>query len=150
MLYYIIVYDTILKYYNSFFRILAFLFLLRTTDIILYHITSCGRPSTISSDTILSILYHAILYNIDTIRIILYYIMLYHIIQGRGLAEKISGLISDFEQRNSIFQNDIAMRDFARSRSMPSPPTKSLGFRGLDSSRLLSLKGGNAHVRGIL
>ena len=32
----------------------------------------------------------------------------------------------------------------------PSPPTKSLGFEGFDSSRLLILRGGNSHVRGIL
>ena len=32
----------------------------------------------------------------------------------------------------------------------PSPPTKSLGFRGFDSSKLLILKGGNSHVRMIL
>ena len=31
-----------------------------------------------------------------------------------------------------------------------SPPTKSLGFRGFDSSKLLIIRGGNAHVRGIL
>ena len=31
----------------------------------------------------------------------------------------------------------------------PSPPTKSLGFGGFDSSRLLILKGGNSHVRWI-
>ena len=31
-----------------------------------------------------------------------------------------------------------------------SPPTKSLGFRGFDSSRLLILRGGNYHVRRIL
>ena len=29
----------------------------------------------------------------------------------------------------------------------PSPPTKSLGFGGFDSSRLLVLRGGNSHVR---
>ena len=29
----------------------------------------------------------------------------------------------------------------------PSPPTKSLDFRGFDSSRLLILMGGNSHVR---
>ena len=29
----------------------------------------------------------------------------------------------------------------------PSLPTKSSGFRGFDSSRLLILKGGNSHVR---
>ena len=29
----------------------------------------------------------------------------------------------------------------------PSPPTKSSGFRGFDSSRLLILRGGNSHVR---
>ena len=33
-----------------------------------------------------------------------------------------------------------------QSRHTPSPPTKSLGFRGLDSSKLLILKGGNSHV----
>ena len=32
----------------------------------------------------------------------------------------------------------------------PSPPTKSSGFGGFDSSRLLILKGGNSHVRFIL
>ena len=30
-----------------------------------------------------------------------------------------------------------------------SPPTKSLGFEGFDSSRLLILRGGNSHVRRI-
>ena len=35
-------------------------------------------------------------------------------------------------------------------RPTPSPPNKSLGFRGFDSSRLLILKGGNSHVRIIL
>ena len=34
-------------------------------------------------------------------------------------------------------------------RATPSPPTKSLGFRGFDSSKLLILKGGNSHVRMI-
>ena len=29
----------------------------------------------------------------------------------------------------------------------PSPPIKSLDFRGFDSSRLLILRGGNSHVR---
>ena len=29
----------------------------------------------------------------------------------------------------------------------PGPPTKSLDFRGFDSSRLLILRGGNSHVR---
>ena len=29
----------------------------------------------------------------------------------------------------------------------PSPPAKSLDFRGFDSSRLLNPKGGNSHVR---
>ena len=32
----------------------------------------------------------------------------------------------------------------------PSPPTKSLDYRGFDSSRLLILRGGNSHVRMIL
>ena len=29
----------------------------------------------------------------------------------------------------------------------PSPPIKSLDFRGFDSSKLLILRGGNSHVR---
>ena len=36
------------------------------------------------------------------------------------------------------------------SSSTPSPPTKSLDFRGLDSSRLLILRGENYHVRIIV
>ena len=35
----------------------------------------------------------------------------------------------------------------ARPLRTPSPPTKSLDFRGFDSSKLLILKGGNSHVR---
>ena len=33
--------------------------------------------------------------------------------------------------------------------STPSPPIKSLDFRGFDSSKLLVLKGGNSHSRRI-
>ena len=36
---------------------------------------------------------------------------------------------------------------YIRVASTASPPTKSLGFGGFDSSRLLILKGGNSHVR---
>ena len=36
---------------------------------------------------------------------------------------------------------------FATIHITPSPPTKSLDFRGFDSSRRLILKGGNSHVR---
>ena len=32
----------------------------------------------------------------------------------------------------------------------PSPPTKSLGFGGIDSRRLLILKGGNYHIHIIV
>ena len=38
----------------------------------------------------------------------------------------------------------------SRSQAVPSPPTKSLGFEGLDSSKLLILKGGNSYARRIL
>ena len=34
-----------------------------------------------------------------------------------------------------------------RKAHTPSPPTKSLGFKGFDSSKLLILRGGNSHVR---
>ena len=37
-----------------------------------------------------------------------------------------------------------------RRRPTPSPPTKSLDFRGSDSSRLLILRGGSSHVRIIV
>ena len=36
------------------------------------------------------------------------------------------------------------------SDATPSPPTKSLDFRGFDSSRLLILRGGNSYVRRIV
>ena len=38
-------------------------------------------------------------------------------------------------------------RGHANLLCTPSPPTKSLGFEGFDSSRLLILRGGNSHVR---
>ena len=43
-----------------------------------------------------------------------------------------------------------ARGEAGRGRSTASPPTKSLDFRGFDSSRLLILKGRNSHVRIIL
>ena len=45
-----------------------------------------------------------------------------------------------------LFYAFMLLRLFAYT---PSPPTKSLGFRGFDSSRLLILRGGNSHVRRI-
>ena len=48
---------------------------------------------------------------------------------------------------------NIEIHKFAQinnAQNTPSPPTKSLDFRGFDSSRLLILKGGNSHVRMIL
>ena len=35
--------------------------------------------------------------------------------QGRGLAEKISGLVLDFDKWTCIFQSNVVMRDLARS-----------------------------------
>ena len=35
------------------------------------------------------------------------------------------------------------------SSSMPSPPTKRLGFEWFDSSKLLIVRGGNSHARRI-
>ena len=35
-------------------------------------------------------------------------------------------------------------------KNTPSPPTKSLGFRGFDSSRLFILRGGNYHIHIIV
>ena len=43
---------------------------------------------------------------------------------------------------NNTHINDIMI-------ATPSPPTKSSGSRVFDSSKLLILKGGNSHVRGI-
>ena len=37
-----------------------------------------------------------------------------------------------------------------RLKRAPSPPIKSLDFRGFDSSRLLIIRGGDSHVRMIL
>ena len=57
----------------------------------------------------------------------------------------------------NINDKDINMYDAweARGEEMsvvrtPSPPTKSLGFEGFDSSSLLILRGGNSYVRRIL
>ena len=48
--------------------------------------------------------------------------------------------------------NNVIAFGYATFRylSTPSPPTKSLDFRGFDSSRLLMLRGGYSHVRRIL
>ena len=39
---------------------------------------------------------------------------------------------------------------FCLSRPTPSPPTKSLGFEGFDSSKLLNLRGANYHIHIIV
>ena len=41
----------------------------------------------------------------------------------------------------------VAAGCLLRITNTPSSPTKSLDFRGFDSSRLLILRGGNSHVR---
>ena len=46
--------------------------------------------------------------------------------------------------------NDDGNANSSHSSNTASPPTKSLGFRGFSSSKLLILKGGNSHVRRIL
>ena len=51
---------------------------------------------------------------------------------------------------NNSNTNDNNNNNSRSTHSMPSPPTKSLGFRGFDSSKLLILKVGNSHVRMIL
>ena len=44
----------------------------------------------------------------------------------------------------------VSRRDTQEAKlGTPSPPTKSLDFRGFDSSRLLIPRGGNSHVRRI-
>ena len=54
-------------------------------------------------------------------------------------------------QTCKLSMSDVQSRQYAASLdNTPSPPTKSAGFRGFDSSRLLILKGGNSHVRRIL
>ena len=45
-------------------------------------------------------------------------------------------------------RSNAPLRD-RRMLGTPSLPTKSLGFRGFDSSRLLILRDGNSHVRRI-
>ena len=44
----------------------------------------------------------------------------------------------------AYYSIDLLLRT---SASTPSPPIKSLDFRGFDSSKLLNLRGGNSHVR---
>ena len=46
--------------------------------------------------------------------------------------------------------NDENSNDDTDTDTTPSPPTKSLGFEGFDSSTLLILRGGNSHVRMLL
>ena len=59
-----------------------------------------------------------------------------------------------------VFRYSVSVRELRSKRkapqgdlkrentsTTPSPPTKSLEFRGFDSSRLLMLRGGNSHVR---
>ena len=48
----------------------------------------------------------------------------------------------------SILRRSITVPQ--KGYATPSPPTKSVGFRGFDSSKLLILKGGKSHVRIIL
>ena len=62
----------------------------------------------------------------------------------------------EFQQREMLFTPlarvslEITVGEIiVGSPHTPSPPTKSLGFEGLDSSRLLILRGGNSHVRCI-
>ena len=52
---------------------------------------------------------------------------------------------------NTTKPNDTNLCTSQRpGRSTPSPPIRSLGFEGFDSSRLLIIRGGNSHVRLIL
>ena len=55
-----------------------------------------------------------------------------------------------------VVQRDNCDRDSRGGRrvgllsSTPSPPTRSFDFTGFDVSKLLILKGGHSHVRGLL
>ena len=69
---------------------------------------------------------------------------------------KMSGLVrnNDLFSKAFIFPpcfrapwNCRSIETQARGTHTPSPPIKSLDFRGFDSSKLLILKGGNSHVR---
>ena len=45
-----------------------------------------------------------------------------------------------------IFSSAFLNVEHSNISCTPSPPTKSLGFEGFDSSRLFTLRGGNYHV----
>ena len=61
--------------------------------------------------------------------------------QGLGRKNKHEILKTDRSQRPNMCLASSTLT------CAPSPPAKSLGFGGFDSSRLLILKGGNSHVR---
>ena len=46
-----------------------------------------------------------------------------------------------------LFYIQLSLNSLYKLQFTPSPPTKSLDFRGFDSSKLLILRGGNSHVR---
>ena len=67
----------------------------------------------------------------------------------------VAGLCSHHARRSTQSQiRSASVRDAVTIADLrydtPSPPIKSLGFRGFDSSKLLILKGGNCHFRIIL
>ena len=67
-----------------------------------------------------------------------------------ALSYPMNTLLSDLSRPHTrpkdIAFIDAVHEDIAR-RGMPSPPTKSLDFRGFVPSKLVILRGGNSHVR---
>ena len=54
----------------------------------------------------------------------------------------------DIVQMCPIYVMSVSVgKNEEQQETTPSPPTKSSGFKGFDSSRLLILRGGNSHVR---
>ena len=59
-------------------------------------------------------------------------------------------MLSNLDLRIEITRADrvaASRKRLSKSTHTPSPPTKSLDFRGFDSSKLLILRGGSSHVR---
>ena len=68
----------------------------------------------------------------------------------RGAKDYVDAILSMYDHGDYLCFLDSSGDALPRSRITPSLPTKSLGFRGFDSSRLLILRGGNSHVRRIV
>ena len=59
----------------------------------------------------------------------------------------VSTVVSNRATLSNCGGTEMVLLIFYHVVSTPSPPIKSLDFRGFDPSKLLNLRGGNYHVR---